>query len=135
MLWPLLIDPTKSAYDVLHGPYDLNRFPLALPGCKAMIYEYPEPHTLWGSWGTGTWYLGPLLNHYQCNHYFVPEMHAYHISGSAELFPQHCQVPYLMWNKHLQEVIMEFVMMLNKLPPKKWARVFTKLQQKLVPDK
>ncbi len=43
------------------------------------------------------------------------------ISGSVKLFPQHCQVPYLMWNEHLQEVITELVMMLNELPPKKRA--------------
>jgi hypothetical protein len=77
------------------------------------------------------WYIGPLLNHYQCNHYFVPEMHTYRISGSSKLFPQHCQVPYLMWNKYLQEVITELVMTLNELPPKKWACVLTKVQQKL----
>jgi hypothetical protein len=92
-----------------------------------MIYEYPEPHTLWGSWGTGTWYLGPLLNHYQCNHYFVPEMRAYCISGSAELFPQLFQVPYLMWNNNLQEVITELVTTLSKLPPKKRACVLIKV--------
>jgi hypothetical protein len=28
-------------------------------------------------------------------------MHAYRISGSAELFPQHCQVPNLSPNEHL----------------------------------
>ncbi len=37
----------------------------------------------------------------------------------------------LMWNKHLQEVIMELVTTLNELPPKKQARVLTKVQQKL----
>jgi hypothetical protein len=36
-----------------------------------------------------------------------------------------------MWNKHLQEVIMELVTTLNELPPKKQARVLTKVQQKL----
>ena len=35
------IDPTKSAYNVLHSSYDWNRFPLAPPGCKAVIYESP----------------------------------------------------------------------------------------------
>ena len=61
--------------------------------------------TLWGSWGTNAWYVGRSLDHYWCNHYFVLETRAYRISGLAKLFPQHCQVPFLMWNKHLQEVI------------------------------
>jgi hypothetical protein len=33
------IDPTISAYEVLHGPYDWNRYPLAPLGCKAVVYE------------------------------------------------------------------------------------------------
>jgi hypothetical protein len=128
MLWLSCIDPTKSAYEALHGPYDWNWFPLALPGCKVVIYENPKSHISWGSRGTDMWYVSPSLNHYQCNHYFVPEMRAYCISGSAELFPQLFQVPYLMWNKHLQEVITDLVMTLNKLPPKKRACVLTKVQ-------
>jgi hypothetical protein len=133
MLRPSRIDPTKSAYEVLNCPYNWDRFPLAPHGCKAVIYETPESHTSWGSCCTDAWYVGPSLNHYQCNQYFAPETRADRISGSVELFPQHCQVPYLMWNEHLQEVITELVTTLNKLPPKKWARVLTKVQQKLAP--
>jgi hypothetical protein len=33
------IDPTKSAYEILSGPYDWNRFPLAPLGCKAIVYK------------------------------------------------------------------------------------------------
>ncbi len=108
MLWPSRIDPIKLAYEVLHGPYNWNLCPLPPPGSKAVIYESPKSHTLWGSQDTGAWYVGLLLNHYQCNHFYVPEMWVYRISSSTELFPQHCQVPYLMWNKHLQEVITGF---------------------------
>jgi hypothetical protein len=55
MLRPLQIDPTKSAYEALHGPYDWNQFPLAPPGCKVMIYEIPRSRTSWGSRGTDVW--------------------------------------------------------------------------------
>jgi hypothetical protein len=99
-----------------------------------VIYESPKTHTSWGSWGTNAWYVGPFLNHYQCNHYFAPETWAYHISGSAKLFPWHCQVPYLLWNEHLQEVIMELVATLSELPTEKQACVLTKVQQKLASD-
>jgi hypothetical protein len=63
--------------------------------------------------------------------YFVPETCGYHISGSAELFPQHCQVPFLMWNEHLQEVIDELVTMLNKLTSEKRTRILAKIQQQI----
>ena len=52
-------------------------------------------------------YLGPSADHYQCNLYYVPETRAYHISGSAELFPQHCQVPNLSPNAHLKALTEE----------------------------
>jgi hypothetical protein len=32
------VDPTKSAYEILNGPYDWNRYPLAPLGCKAIVY-------------------------------------------------------------------------------------------------
>jgi hypothetical protein len=42
MLRPSWIDPNSSTYKAVHGPYDWNRFPLAPPGCKALIYKAPE---------------------------------------------------------------------------------------------
>ena len=33
------INPEKSAYEVLNGPYNWNRYPLASLGCKAVIYK------------------------------------------------------------------------------------------------
>ena len=41
------------------------------------------------------------MDHYQCSLFYVPEMQAYHISGSAELFPQHCQIPNMSPHQHL----------------------------------
>jgi hypothetical protein len=36
------VNPNISAYEAVHGPYNWNRFPLALPGCKAVVYKSPE---------------------------------------------------------------------------------------------
>ncbi len=38
----LRINPDMSAYEAIWGPYDWNCFPLAPPGCKALIYESPD---------------------------------------------------------------------------------------------
>jgi hypothetical protein len=131
MLRPFRINPTMRAYKAIHGPYDWNRFPLAPPGCKAVIYKAQELHGSWASHGTNAWYVGPSLDHYQCNHFFVPETRAYWVSGLAELFLQHCQVPYLMWNKHLQEVINELVTTLHELPPDKRICIMSRIMAKL----
>ncbi len=46
--------------------------------------------------------MGPSEDHYHCNLYYVPETRAYQVSGSAKLFPQHCQVPNLSNTAHLK---------------------------------
>ena len=60
----LRIIPNMLAYEAVHSPYNWNQFPLAPPGCKAVIYKSLEACTLWGSWGTDTWYIGSSLDHY-----------------------------------------------------------------------
>jgi hypothetical protein len=109
------IDPNMSAYEAIQGPYDWNCFPLAPPGCKAIIYESPDAQGSWGSHETNAWYLRPLVDHYRCIHYFIPETRAYQISGSAKLFPQHCQVPFLSTKDHLQELTNEMVSTLGAM--------------------
>ena len=41
------------------------------------------------------------------NLFYVPEMRVYRISRSAELFPQHCQVPNLSRDEHLKALTEE----------------------------
>jgi hypothetical protein len=107
LLRKLRMTPGISAYKALNGPYDWGRYPLAPIGCKAIIYEVPAVRGSWASGGTDTWYLGPSKDHYRCNLYYVPEMRAYRISGSAELFPQDCQVPNLSPKEHLRALTKE----------------------------
>jgi hypothetical protein len=98
LLRPSRIDPTKSA----NGPYDWNRYPLAPLGCKAVVYKDGDTRGSWASRGVDGWYLGPSLDHYRCDKYYIPETRAYQISGSTELFPQHCQLPDMMAHQHLR---------------------------------
>ena len=77
------------------------------------------------------WYLGPSLDHYRCNHYFVPETLAYRISGLAELFPQHCQVPFLSTNDHMKELTNEVVSTLKNMTAEKQRCVLTLFKSKL----
>ncbi len=96
------IDPTISANEILHGPYDWNRYPLAPLGCKAVVYEDGDMRGSWASRGVDGWYLGPSMDHYRCDIYYIPETRAYQISGSTELFPQHCQLPDMTPHQHLR---------------------------------
>ncbi len=71
-------------------------------GCKAVVYEDGNTRGLWASRGVDGWYLGPSMDHYQCNLYYIPDTRAYRISGSTELFRQHCQLPNLTPHQHFR---------------------------------
>ena len=98
------VDPTKSAYKVLEGPYDWNKYPLAPPGCKAIIHEAAESRASWASRGVDAWYLHPSKDHYRCNKFYVPETRAYRTSGLAEYYPQHCSNPNFSPAEHIKEL-------------------------------
>ncbi len=102
MMHTLRINPAILAYEALNGPYDWIRYPLAPLGCKAIVYEDGDTRGSWVSRGVDAWYLGPSQYHYRCDLYCIPETRAYPISGSAELFPQHCQLPDMTPHQHLQ---------------------------------
>ena len=65
------IDPTKSAYEILNGPYNWNRYPLAPLGCKAIVYKDGDTRGSWASRGVDAWYLGPSKDHYRCDLYYI----------------------------------------------------------------
>ena len=58
------IDPSKSAYEILNGLYNWDRYPLAPLGCKAVVDEEGNTHGLWALQGVDTWYLGLSKDHY-----------------------------------------------------------------------
>jgi hypothetical protein len=101
-LQALHVNPSKSAYEILHGPYDWNRYPLAPLGCKAVVYKDGDTRGSWASHGVNAFYLGPAKDHYRCGNYYIPETQAYRISRSTELFPQHCQLPSMTPHQHFQ---------------------------------
>ena len=64
-------------------------------GTKAIIYEDSDTRASWAPHGLDAWLLDPSKDHYCCHLYFVPKPSGYCISGSADLFPQHCiSLPY-----------------------------------------
>ncbi len=83
------------------------------------MYEDGDTRGLWASRGVDAFYLGPAIDHYRCDHYYVPKTRAYRISGSSELFPQHCQLPSLTPHQHfcaLTEELTETTELANGTP-------------------
>lgn len=55
------VNPTLSAWDFLHGPYDFNKNPMAPPGSKILIHTKPSDRSSWAFHGIQDWYIGPAL--------------------------------------------------------------------------
>ena len=74
-----------------------------------MVYEDSDTRGSWASRGVNAFYLGPAKDHYRCDHYYIPETRAYQVSGSTELFPQHCQLPALTPHQHFRALTDELM--------------------------
>ena len=123
------IDPSKSAYHQLHGhKYDWNAHPLAPPGSRAVIYLDPDGRPSWGARGADAWYSGPSLDHYRCMKFFVPETKNYRVSGSYDLFPQHCLLPDLAPADHADAVADKLVDAVQQLDKKQKRKLLNKLR-------
>ena len=59
---------------------------------------------MWGCKGIDAWYCGLAMDHYRNSKFFVPATKAYRISGSFDLFPQHCILPTFTPEQHVEEV-------------------------------
>ncbi len=121
------INPTKLAYKILEGPYDWNQYPLAPLGTKAVIYEDAGTRASWAPQGLDSWLLWPSKIHYRCNLYYVPEMKGYRVSGSANLFPQHCIIPAFTPAMHVQELSTELQETLATMRHKKHTLAVLKM--------
>ena len=93
LLQHLRITPNKFACETLERPLQFQLVPASA--------EPSAPH------GLDAWYLGPSKNHYHCHHYYVPKTRGYRISGSPNLFPQHCGEPLYSHYSHIQELSSE----------------------------
>ena len=54
-----------SGYDQLHGEFNYNNRPLAMPETQVISHENPTVRGTWTSHGVKGWYLGPSMNHYR----------------------------------------------------------------------
>ncbi len=130
--WHHKFNPSKSAYEILNGPYNWNRYPLAPLGCKTIVYKDGNTCGSWASRGVNVWYLGPSKDHYQCDNYYIIETRAYQISGSTELFPQHFQLRDMTSHQHLKaltDILADATAIASGTP--KGKRLFQALGQKI----
>ena len=120
-------DSTLSVYHLFHGKwYNWNVHPMALPGTRVVMYK---DHTMRRSWvplGLDAWHCGPAFDHYRNMIFFVPKTGDPRVSGSFDLFPQHCLLPTLNPTQHVEVVHEELRESIMALPKKKTTTVPSK---------
>ena len=77
---------------------------MAPMGTRAVIYEDALSRTSWGPRGLDAWYLKPAMDHYRCCEFYVPTLKSVRVSGSFDLFPQHCIMPTFIRGQHAMAV-------------------------------
>jgi hypothetical protein len=68
------INPAISTYKALNRLYDWNQYLLAPLGCKVVVYKDGDTRGSWALQGIDGWYLGPLMDHYSCDLYYIRDL-------------------------------------------------------------
>jgi hypothetical protein len=60
------LDPTKSAWEFLNGPFNYDATPMGPPGSRIIAHAKGATRRSWDCGGIGGFYIGPAMNHYRC---------------------------------------------------------------------
>jgi len=92
MLRPSNANPNISAHEYIHGPFDLQKTPIAPPGIKAIIHLKPNQRSTFGPRGIEGWYIGPCPQHYRCFKFYMVNG-GERVSDTAMLYPHYFETP------------------------------------------
>ncbi len=65
-------DPSKSANEEVHGPYDFNKTPITPIGTKGLVYNNLAVRASWMPHRTDAFYIGPAPKHYWSLQFYMP---------------------------------------------------------------
>lgn len=93
LMRPSHINPLISAWEQLHGPFDFNRTPLAIPGMAVAVHEMPDARPSWAPHSIRGFYIGPAFHHYRCYTVWLPSTQETRVTDSIEWFPRDAAMP------------------------------------------
>ncbi len=86
-------DPSKSANEVVHGPYDFIKSPIMPIRTKCLIYDDHAIHTNWALHGTDAFYVSSAPKHCWCLQSYMPTAQQCCIAYTWHLYPSNCAIP------------------------------------------
>ena len=76
----------------MNGKLDYNKTPLAPLGIKALIFEVATRRAAWAPHAVDGWYLGPAMQYYRAQKFFIDSTRGIRISSNDKLMPSHCKM-------------------------------------------
>ena len=77
----------QSAWSTIHGPYDLNKSPIAPLGVKVVAHVPAQSRGTWAQHGDVGFYVGRALDHYRCYKVWIIKTKSYRISDCLSWYP------------------------------------------------
>ena len=77
-----------SAWAAVHGPHDLNKFPIAPLGVKVVAHVPAQSRRTWAQHGDVGFYVGSALDHYRCYKVWIIKTKSYRISECLSWYPE-----------------------------------------------
>ena len=111
------INPTLSAHAQLHGHFDFNATPFALPGTKVIVHQKPTIRKSWAPRGKDGWYIDRAKDHYRCYNIYVPETRAVTQPDTVEFLPHNANMPFRYSAENATIAATELIHALRKLSP------------------
>jgi len=111
------LNPNIFAWAQLHGPFDFNWTPIALPGMHILIREKASVRGTWAPHAVDGWYLGPALRSYWCYTIWSKDAHVQCICNTLTWIPSTVPVPTATTADYILASIMDIANALQKPPP------------------
>ena len=98
-------NPALSAYAYLYGPYDFNKYPMALPVTLMIFHKKTDDRISWVHCGTPGCYIGTALIHYRCMQCYMPSNCIVRITDTLQYIPKAFYFPKTTTEDYLQQLI------------------------------
>ena len=110
-------DPSKSACEVMRGPYDMNRHPLFPLGMLVLIHSPADKRRSWDPHGIPGYYLGPAAQHYRCFNVWSPTTNGLRVSDSLSWHPTNVSLPGSHPSELVSAAVGDLIAALHAQPP------------------
>ena len=110
------VNPKLSAYIYIHGNFNFNATPMALPGTMVIVHTNPSKRASWDLNGATGWYIGPSMKHYRYVQCYIPKTRSLVDADTVEFFLHSIPFPSFTLTDFLIQTATDITSILANLP-------------------